>query len=394
MNHHLSNSPTMHSAPGPRVVIDHQTYVYFGGTSYLGLHANAELIEVACDAIRRYGLHTATSRRGFGNSPPVLATEQAAAQWFSHNDAFYFCSGYLGGQLIINALKDMYNVLLIPSTSHFCLHEAARSTKLPVVCLDTQTPQAFDQHVRKKIKPEQHRPLLLTDGLSPMGHIAPLPDYIATLRDYPGSGILIDDAHGLGVLGDNGRGTIEHHQLLSHGINIDPDEYQGKQPQLFMSATLSKAVGGYGGIITGSHTFIQRVRTASHLFDGASAPPNGVAAASAHALTMVQRDSSLLHKLRQNIQAIRHGVRELGIDVEANSPSPIIRIILTDATTMRNVHESLREQGLLVPYVTKYAGAPAQGLLRLAVSAGHTDHMIDQLLQAMAGSLNKIRHPK
>lgn len=391
MNRSQPPPPTMQSPPGPVVVIDGQSYLYFGGTSYLGLHANDAVMAAACDAIQRYGLHTATSRRGFGNSPPVLEVEQSAARWFGHEAAFYFCSGYLGGQLIVQAVKDIFNLLIIGSTAHFCLHEAAAGARLPVVCLDSQSPQQFLEQLRQHVQPGRHRALLLADGLSPMGHIAPLDQYIETLRAFPGSGIVVDDAHGLAVLGERGRGTLEHHQLLSHGINNDPQEHQATEPQVFMSATLSKAVGGYGGIITGSDAFIQRVREASHVFDGASAPPNGVAAASAHALGMIQNDPALLYRLRRNINVVRTGLRELGLDVEADSPSPIIRIVLDDAATMRAVHVSLRDQGVLVPYVTKYAGAPPQGLLRLAVSAGHTDAMLEQLLQSLATSLSSVR---
>ena len=129
----IEPSPVLQSAPGPRVIIDGREYLYFAGTSYLGLAGRAEIIEAACEAVRRYGVHTATSRSGFGNNPATLAAEHFAAQFFGTEDAFYFVSGYVGNHILVQALAGTADAVFIDELAHYSLNEAARLAGLPVI---------------------------------------------------------------------------------------------------------------------------------------------------------------------------------------------------------------------------------------------------------------------
>ena len=157
----------------------------------------------------------------------------------------------------------------------------------------------------------------MTDGVfSVRGTIAPLADYGAVLANYPGAGLLVDDAHGVGVLGNHGRGTLEHFGLFDDSVNADfsaasplssreegikgsgvlsekrlPTPLSPLFPRRFLCATLSKALGGFGGIIPGSQEFVELVRRRSHWYDGATPAPTPVAAASARALELVRGQS-------------------------------------------------------------------------------------------------------
>ena len=124
----------MQSPPAAETWIDgRRAPLYFGGCGYLGLAARPEVIEAACAATRRYGIHSATSRSGFGNNPPTLAVERLAAEFFGTEDAFYFASGYVGNHILVQALAPRCDAVAADASAHFCLDEAARLLGVPVV---------------------------------------------------------------------------------------------------------------------------------------------------------------------------------------------------------------------------------------------------------------------
>ena len=146
--------------------------------------------------------------------------------------------------------------------------------------------------------------------------------------------------------------------------------------------TLSKALGGFGGIVPGSGEFVAQCRSASHYYDGASAPPSPVAAASARALELVVQRPEIRHRLHENVRTVRQGLRQMGISVE-DTPSPIVGFTVGTAQNMRRIHEDLKTHGILVPYVARYTGIGAEGVMRLAVSAAHSPQMIERLLDQL-----------
>ncbi len=128
----LPSHPRMEGPPGAITRIDGREYLYFGGTGYLGLAGNAEVIDAGCEALRRYGTHTATSRSGFGTSPLTLEVERRAAEFFDLDEAFYFASGYAGNHVLIQALAERVDLVLADESAHFCLAEATRLLGQPV----------------------------------------------------------------------------------------------------------------------------------------------------------------------------------------------------------------------------------------------------------------------
>jgi 7-keto-8-aminopelargonate synthetase-like enzyme len=372
----IDHSPVLQSPPGARVIIDGREYLYFAGTSYLGLAGRPEVIEAACEAVRRYGVHTATSRTGFGNNPPTLAVEHLAAQFFGTEDAFYFVSGYVGNHILIQGLGGGSAAVFIDELSHYSLKEAARLAGLPIIPFRHRDPEDLGTRLSQSLR-EGQRPLLMTDGVFPMtGAIAPVDEYHRVLQKFKPAAILIDDAHGMGVLGANGRGTLEHLKLWRKQCNgrIRPNGVL-----LCVCGTMSKAMGGFGGIIPGSRSFVDRARRSSHYFDGASAPPSAAAGATAKALELVMREPDLRHRLRENAGRMRRNLRELGLAVD-DWPTPNIGMQIGSAGTMRRIHKELKARGILVPYIANYAGAGKEGLLRIAVFATHTIEMIDLLV--------------
>ncbi len=157
----------MEGPPRAETLIDGRRWLYFGGTSYLGLAGRPEVIEAACEATRRYGIHTATSRAGFGTNPATLAVERLATEFFAAEEAFYFVSGYVGSQILVQSLAGRFDAVLIDESSHFSVREAARLAGGPVTPFRHRDPEDLERRLRHHFSAGR-RPLVMTDGVFPM----------------------------------------------------------------------------------------------------------------------------------------------------------------------------------------------------------------------------------
>ena len=361
----------MQSPPGPSTVIDGRRYLYFVGTGYLGLQGHPELIRAACEAARQYGIGSATTRAGFGNTQPTLDVERLAAELLASETAFYLPSGYPAAGVLAAAVACDTDAVFVDELSHYSVLEAARSTARPVTAFSHRDADHLRTVLEKHLGPSQ-RPLVMTDGVfAARGRIAPLADYLNVLGRYPGAMLLVDDAHALGVLGANGRGTFEHAGLYQ-GINTDGGSR-------WLCGTLSKAVGGYGGIVPGTRSLVQRLKSASHWYDGASPLPAPIAAATARGLELLLAQGGLRTALWANVGLMKSGLRQMGLDVD-DTPVPIICLAMGTADAMRRVQGAMREHGILIAYMAAYSGLGPEGALRLAVFANHTQPMIEEFL--------------
>ncbi|MGA2033493.1 MAG: pyridoxal phosphate-dependent aminotransferase family protein, partial [Thermoguttaceae bacterium] len=341
----------MQSAPGPYATIDGRRYLYFVGTGYLGLQNHPEVLRAAIEALQRYGVGSATSRAGFGTTQATLDVERRAAELYQAGDAFYFPSGYAAPSILAAALADCCDAMFVDEWSHYCVTEAARQSGRPVFCFRHCDPDDLASSLRRNLRPGQ-RPLVASDGVfAARGSVAPAAEYELRLRNYAGSALVLDDAHALGVLGANGRGTLEHAGLTA-SIGSDAD---GDGPRLFLCGTLSKAVGGYGGIIPGPRRFIQRLKRSSHWFDGASPMPTAIAAATARALELIAAQPALRTALWANVELLKSGLGRLGLAVDA-TPVPIVCLSLGSAAAMRRIQHDLGQRGILLAYMPAYAG--------------------------------------
>jgi len=382
--------PIMQSPPGAEVTVDGRRYVYFAGTAYLGLQGHPDVIRAACEATQQYGLGSATTRAWFGTMPPVAAVEHRAAEFFAVDDALYCASGYMAPAIVARALREQFDVAFVDQRAHYALQEGLLLAGRPIVTFRGSDPDALRRALAEHLPPGG-RPLVASDGVfSVLGTIAPVEEYRQILAAYPGSTLLLDDAHAVGVLGANGRGTLEHVGLsapLSPGGRGTGGEGAGDDgPQLVMSATLSKALGGFGGIIPGGAAWIGALKSHSPAFAGASAPPVPAAAASARALELVLATPKLRQQLHANTRQVKTGLRRLGLPVD-DTPVPIICLALGDAANMQRIQQTLVDRGILIAYAAHYAGVGPAGALRMAVCALHTSPQIEQFLDTFQACL-------
>ncbi|MFH1924747.1 MAG: pyridoxal phosphate-dependent aminotransferase family protein [Planctomycetota bacterium] len=376
--------PVIESPPGAETVIDGRRYLYFAGTGYLGLQGHPEVIRAACEATERYGIASATTRAGFGDTPPTLDVERQAARFFGAEAAFYFMSGYVGSDILARFTENTVDAVFVDECSHYSVVDAAHRLGKPVHVFDHADAEALAGELRRKLPPGG-RPLVISDGVfSARGTIAPVAEYRDILGRYPGSILMLDDAHALGVLGENGRGTFEHAGLWPLGVNVGvPDRGKPDSPPcLLLSGTLSKALGGFGGIIPGTRAVIGRIKSTSPYFAGASAPPVPAAAASARALELVITQPEMRTRLWANVRTLKSGLGQMGLDVD-DTPVPIISLTLGTADAMRRIQRELAQRGIMIAYLPTYSGLGPEGALRLAVFSTHTGGMITRLLDEL-----------
>ena len=364
----------MQSPPGPETVFDGKSYLYFGGTSYLGLAGRAEVIDAGCTALRQFGVHSATSRSRFGSSPPLLNVESKAAQFFGTEAAFYFGSGYMTNHILVSAVAEKIDAVFVEQSAHYCVLEAARLLDAPLVLFDCR----IDDDLESKLR-AYRRVLLMADAVGPSsGSLASVGDYISLLKHLDHATLLLDDAHGFGVLGPDGRGLLDEWGLWEKANGGEACE----GVHLVVGGTLSKALGGFGGIIPGSSEFVARVRAASNYFDGASAPGAAVAGSSAKALDIVMAEPALRERLGDNIRYVKEGLQDCGLDVPVGR-SANFGISVGNSENMQRIHRELLNKGILVPYVGAYSGIPRDGVLRFAIFANHSSTQLDRLLSEL-----------
>ena len=354
----------MGSGPGAETVINGKKCLYFGGTGYFGFQTHPEVIKAAQKALAEYGLHSATSRNIFGNNPLYLSLEKKAAEFFGTEDAIYLASGYLINIAGLQALVQLnrFEAIFMDETAHYSIADFIYAVRKPVFSYRHGDPEDLSRQLKANLEAGQ-RPLVATDGIFPtFGKVAPIPEYLKAIEPYDGS-LWLDDCHAIGVLGANGRGTYEYYGL--------------EASRLFYGGTLSKAVGGHGGIIPGARAFIDPIR-AGHVVNGANASPSAAAAAALTGLQLMMTHPELRQTLWRNARLLKKGLRDLGFDQD-DSPVPIAAWELKSAEDMDRVQEELMKRGISIQR-TRYVGAGKNGALRAVVFATHTPEQISRLL--------------
>jgi len=378
--------------PDAMISVAGKVYLYFGGNGYFGLQADPEVLAATCEAVLRYGVGTATTRTAF-TSPPVFEVERRTAEMLGTPHALYTASGYVANQILLESLEKTFDRIFIDEAAHYSLFDAIkrlRGIKRKPVVFKHRNADDLREQLDSNLQLHE-RPIVLTDGVfSLLGTMVPLDEYTELLANYEGASLLVDDAHGFGVLGDTGRGTLEHFGLDTSVVNqtatdsIDDfglEATTGDAVRTYLTFSLSKAVGGSGGIIPGTESFIQRLKDWSAVYFGASAPASPIAAATAKSLSMLT-DAALRQKLQENVHLLRLGLRNIGLDV-CESPLPMVIVTLGSSGNMRRIQKKLSESGILVSYLPRNAGLGSQGALRIAVFATHTPQMIHELIDSL-----------
>jgi 7-keto-8-aminopelargonate synthetase-like enzyme len=337
---------------------------YFSGCDYFRLASHPVVLKAAHDGLKKFGLNVAASRLTTGNHKIYQTLEKELAHFFEADDALLLPSSYMTSLAAAQALAGYFSHALVDERAHPALLDAANLLDCPVLKFKHRDESIFAQAIAR-CGPGS-RLIVLTDGMfSHDGSVAPLKAY---LKHLPTDGlILVDDAHGAGVLGKTGKGSLE-----AEGVN---------RRQIVQCITLSKAFGAYGGAILGTPALRKHVLARSRLFAGSTPLPLPLASAALAAVKILKADKSLRQRLFQNSDYVKTALRNAGVEVP-DTPGPIFRLLHQSKTKIAGMTQRLFAAGIFPPLL-KYPGGPANGYLRFVISSEHSRSQLDNLIKVL-----------
>jgi 8-amino-7-oxononanoate synthase len=352
------------SAQDPEVTINGRTLVMLGSNNYLGLATDPRVKEAAADAIRRYGTGCCGSRLLNGTLDIHVEFERKLAAFTGKEAAAIFSTGAQVNLGVIACLVDRGDAVYVDKLDHGCIIDGARlafgeTWKFRHNCLDDLRRLMAAGDARGR--------LVVVEGVFSMeGDIAPLPGIVEIAREFHAA-VMVDDAHGIGVLGENGRGTAEH-----FGVEGQIDLVMG---------TFSKSLASNGGFVSGGADVINFIRhkARTHIFTAAPVPAS-VAAASA-ALDIIGQEPERRELLWRNTRFLSGGLKSLGFDT-GNSQTPIIPVIIGEEYRAGAVAMRLQENGVFVNPVVWPATPKGRALIRTSCMATHSEGQLSRALDA------------
>ncbi|MDP1770477.1 MAG: 8-amino-7-oxononanoate synthase [Nitrospirota bacterium] len=363
---HLTRRLTpLHSGVGPVVEMAGRQMLLFASNDYLGLAMHPEVIQAAVEATQRFGAGSGAARLVSGSLPPHQELDTALAQFKGTEAALTYGSGYLANIGTIPALIGRGGLILADRLCHASLIDGCRLSAADFRIYRHNDTDHLQSLLAARRQPR--RTLIVTDGLFSMdGDLAPLPELNRLAQEYEAD-LYIDDAHGTGVMGPHGRGSVEHF---------------GLDTQIpFQMGTLGKAFGSSGAYIAGPSTLIQYLMNTSRSFIFTTAPPPSSAAAVTAALRIIQREPERRARLWTNRERLFTGLTQMGFTLSP-SVSPIIPILVGSAETALSFAEHLFAEGLYAPAIRPPTVPDATSRIRVTVTSEHHSSHIDQALAA------------
>lgn len=351
---------------GPAAVVDGQQVTAFCSNDYLGLANHPAIVAAACAAAERWGVGSGASHVVSGHLRPHEALEQRLAAFVGRERALYFTTGYMANLAIVPTLVERNDAIFADRLNHASLIDAAllaraEHIRFPHGDLDGLADRLAQSRARRK--------LILTDAIFSMdGDLAALPTLFALAERFD-AWLVVDDAHGFGVLGPGGRGSIAHFALPP-------------SPRLIVMGTLGKAAGVSGAFVAGDRRvidwLIQRARP--YIFTTASSPL--LAAALLTSLELIAQGDDRRSHLYRLIDRLRAGLAGLPWRL-LPSPSAIQPLLIGENTAAVRLSEQLLARGLWVPAIRPPTVPVGTARLRISLSAAHTERHIDALIAAL-----------
>jgi 8-amino-7-oxononanoate synthase len=358
-------------AAGPTVVVDGRRLVNFCGNDYLGLNSHPALATAMSECAAIAGAGSGASHLVTGHGLEHEKLEEALAQFTGRRRALLFSTGYMANLAAITSLAERDGRVVMDRLCHASLIDAARLSGATLKRFAHADSAAAA--VMLRWEESTGADLLVSDGVFSMdGELAPLPD-LAREAATANACFIVDDAHGLGVIGPTGRGCLEHFSLDSTAVPI-------------LVGTLGKAFGCFGAFVAADDDYIEwLLQTArSYIFTTALPPP--VAAAARAALTVVAAEGWRRERVLKLAERLRHGAAQAGITL-LPSISPIQPLLLGSSARALAVSEQLFAAGFWVAAIRPPTVPRGSARLRITLSAAHTDQQVDALLAALDQAL-------
>lgn len=357
---------TLDAPCGPEAIIDGRPVVAFCSNDYLGLANHPAIVAAAQEAASRWGVGSGASHVVSGHLRPHEDLEARLATFVGRERALYFTTGYMANLAIVPTLVERHDAIFADRLNHASLIDAAllaraEHVRYPHGDVDALAARLEQSRARRK--------LILTDAVFSMdGDLAPLPELFALAERFD-AWLVVDDAHGFGVLGPSGRGSIAHFELPP-------------SPRLILMGTLGKAAGVSGAFVAGDQRVIDWLvqRARPYIFTTASSPL--IAAALLASLDLIAASDERRAHLRRLIDRLRSGLEELPWRL-LPSPTAIQPLLIGGNDAVVRLSERLFARGLWVPAIRPPTVPVGTARLRISLSAAHDETQIDALITAL-----------
>ena len=364
--HLLRELSLINSPSAPVISVEGREYLLFASNNYLGLANHPQVKLAAMKAIEEFGVGAGASRLISGSLTPHHNLEWDLAQFKGVEAALTYSSGYATNIGVIPSLTKVNSLILADRLCHASLIDGCRLSRATLRVFHHNDLDHLKRLLSKQ--PSHASTLIITEGVFSMdGDLSPLPEMARLAEEFEAT-LLVDDAHGTGVMGTTGRGTVEHYEL-------DPGH-------ILHMGTLSKAIGSSGGFVAGRKDFVANLINTSRSFIYTTAPPPAMAAAAKAALAIIQQESQRRTKLWRNREFLHNGLVAMGFQL-THTQSPILPIIVKDPELGVRMSQRLREEGVWIPAVRPPTVPKGTSRLRVTVTAEHSLEQIETALRAL-----------
>jgi 8-amino-7-oxononanoate synthase len=364
---------TMEAQQGTRIRLDGKDMVMLSSNDYLGLSFHPKVIEAAQKAVARWGASPTGARVSNGSRAYHRGLEEKIAEFLGKEDCHVHAAGYLSCMAGVASFATRGDIVLADRNIHSCLWDGIRLSMAEVERFAHNDPADLREVLRST--PEDSPRLLVVEGVYSMeGHIARLPELLEIAGENRCFSI-VDDAHGFGVLGREGRGTADHFGLTE---KVD-----------IIVGSLSKSLGSTGGFVAGKREYIEYLRTHSKhtIFSAALAPAQAGAAQAA--LEIMQTEPQHRERLWANTRRYVSFLHSLGLDTWS-SETPAVPVIAGSKERAYRLWQALRDEGVFTVMSIAPAVPPGKDLIRTAISALHSDDDLSRIEAAFSRAAKRI----
>ena len=357
-------------------VVNGRRTILAGTNNYLGITFDQECVRAACEALQQEGTGTTGSRMANGTYAGHIALERELADFFGRKRAIVFSTGYTANLGMLATLAGPRDFILIDSDCHASIYDGCRLSGAQFMIFKHNDADDLEKRLRR-LGDRSENALIVVEGIySMLGDRAMLAN-IAEVKGKYGACLLVDEAHSVGVLGEQGRGLSEE-----AGVEGDVD---------FIVGTFSKSLGTIGGFCVSNHSELELVRYASRPYIFTASPSPSIIASTRAALKILRCRPELRSRLWANVLKMYQRLQEMNF-VLGPEPSPIISVRLRSKDQALALWTGLLERGVYVNMVLPPATPDGDPLLRCSVSAGHTPEQLEQICEAFA-SLRAVAEP-
>ncbi|MGE5716413.1 MAG: aminotransferase class I/II-fold pyridoxal phosphate-dependent enzyme [Acidobacteriota bacterium] len=357
---------TIESGQDPVVMMGGREMVMLGSNNYLGLTSHPKIKERAIEAVRKYGAGCAGSRLLNGTLDIHVELEERLAVFMKKPACVTFSTGFLVNLGVLSSLAGKGDSIYLDRQDHACIYDGARLA----VGADVKKFKHNDPADLRRLlalNGDRSGRFLVVDGVFSMeGDIAPVPEYTRICDDYD-MAFMIDDAHGVGVLGKNGRGTAEHFGL-EHKVDL-------------IMGTFSKSLATVGGFVVGEPDVIKYIKHRARALMFTAAPPPASVAAVLAALDIIEGEPERRERLWENTRFMMTSLRAMGFDC-GNSMTPVIPIVVGPDHLAFQMAARLDDEGVFVNAVVSPGSPPGRALIRTSYMATHTKAHLTRALEA------------